>query len=246
MQTRIQKSRQLFRRKENAPAAEAGKNGTASVPQAKTLDLDLAPDDPLMVYLMDTAGVVEVDRLELDSPALRTLKQAGVKVAVPLISLLNLGPRMSEQDYSSDDRRLLTTLATQAAPVLRVAQMAQLRQVEARERERIDQELRGRIETGVSESAMNAMEYGNRYRADIPMGIQVLRSGDMLLVRVIDQGGEFDMSRVPEPNIEAKLAGQQSPRGWGIFLIKNMVDDLKVSVQGQEHTLELFFTLKEG
>ena len=59
-----------------------------------------------------------------------------------LIGLLNLGPRRCEQDYSSDDRRLLATLATQAAPALRVAQLAQQQQIEARQRERIEQELR--------------------------------------------------------------------------------------------------------
>ena len=34
-----------------------------------------------------------------------------------VIGTLNLGPRLSEQEYSTDDRRLLTTLAAQAAPV---------------------------------------------------------------------------------------------------------------------------------
>jgi GAF domain-containing protein len=32
-----------------------------------------------------------------------------------LIGVLNLGARMSEQDYSADDRGLLNTLASQAA-----------------------------------------------------------------------------------------------------------------------------------
>ena len=31
-----------------------------------------------------------------------------------LIGTLNLGPRLSEQDYSTDDRGLLTTLVAQA------------------------------------------------------------------------------------------------------------------------------------
>ncbi len=78
----------------------------------------------------------------------RALKAAGVKLVVPLISqgeligLVNLGARLSEQEYSSDDRRLLTNLATQAAPALRVAQLARQQQIEATERERLAQELR--------------------------------------------------------------------------------------------------------
>lgn len=116
--------------------------------RAQTLDIDMAVDDPLLAYFLSAPGVVEINRLELNSPALRALKEAGVQITAPLISqgeligLLNLGARMSEQDYTTDDRRLLNTLATQAAPALRVAQLARQQQIEARERERMEQELR--------------------------------------------------------------------------------------------------------
>lgn len=112
------------------------------------LNLDLGANDPLLAYFLSAQGVIEIDRLEMDSPALRTLKEAGVKITAPLVSqgeligLLNLGGRLSEQDYTTDDRHLLNTLATQAAPALRVAQLARQQQIEARERERLDQELR--------------------------------------------------------------------------------------------------------
>ena len=109
--------------------------------------LGIAPNDPIVMYFQSTPGVAEIDRLNLDSPALRALKKTGVKLAVPLVSqgglvgLLNLGPRLSEQDYSSDDRALLNTLATQAAPAVRVAQLVRQQQAEAIARERIEQEL---------------------------------------------------------------------------------------------------------
>jgi serine phosphatase RsbU (regulator of sigma subunit)/anti-sigma regulatory factor (Ser/Thr protein kinase) len=108
----------------------------------------IAPNDPLIAYFLSAPGAVEIATLQLDSPALRALKDAGVQLAVPLVSqgeligVLNLGGRLSQQDYSVDDRRLLDTLATQAAPALRVAQLVREQQAEARERERIAQELR--------------------------------------------------------------------------------------------------------
>ncbi len=114
----------------------------------QAIEVEINMDDPLMDHLIKASGIVEIDRLELDSPTLRILKDAGVKITVPLVSqgeligLLNLGPRLSEQEYSSDDKRLLNTLATQAAPALRVAQLARQQQLEARERERMEQELR--------------------------------------------------------------------------------------------------------
>ncbi|MGH2524478.1 MAG: GAF domain-containing protein, partial [Anaerolineales bacterium] len=82
--------------------------------------LEIAPNDPLVAYFQGYSSVVEVDKLNLNSPALRGLKAAGVKMVVPLVSqgeligLLNLGPRLSEQDYSTDDRALLNNLASQA------------------------------------------------------------------------------------------------------------------------------------
>ena len=55
--------------------------------------------------------------------------------------MLNLGPRLSEQDYSSDDRKLLDNLAAQAAPALRVGQLVREQEAEAATRERFEQEL---------------------------------------------------------------------------------------------------------
>ena len=55
------------------------------------------------------------------------MRAAGVALVVPLVAngelvgLLNVGRRLSDQDYSADDRRLLETLAAQAAPAVRVA-----------------------------------------------------------------------------------------------------------------------------
>lgn len=110
--------------------------------------IDIVPNDPIVVYFLSAPGAVEIDKLHLDSPALRALKEADVKMAIPLVSqgelvgLLNLGPRLSEQDYSTDDRGLLNTLATQSAPAVRVAQLVRDQQVQARENERIQHELR--------------------------------------------------------------------------------------------------------
>lgn len=110
--------------------------------------VDIAPNDPLFAYFLTSPGAVDLDTLNMDSPALRAMKEADVKLALPLVSqgelvgVLSLGPRLSDQDYSADDRRLLNNLATQAAPALRVAQLARIQQAEARERERIEQELK--------------------------------------------------------------------------------------------------------
>src|SRR5919202_893473 len=90
-------------------------------PQPAVHPLELAPNDPLMAYFQSIAEAVDLDKINPHGPALQTLKAAGIQVVVPLVSqgeligLLGLGPRRSEQDYSADDRALLTALATRAA-----------------------------------------------------------------------------------------------------------------------------------
>lgn len=109
---------------------------------------DITPNDPLTIFLTSHPGVFDAAALNFDSPMLRALQQAGVRLAVPLVSqgelvgLLNLGPRLSEQDYSTDDRGLLNNLAGQAGPAVRVAQLVEQQKKQAQERERIEQELR--------------------------------------------------------------------------------------------------------
>ncbi len=136
----------LFRRDGREKPEEAP--AVADVPRQAAPELDIAPNDPILAYLAGVSGVVEVEKLDLDSPALAKMREAGVKLLVPLVSqgeligLLNLGPRLSQQEYSADDRKLLSDLATQTAPAVRVAQLVRQQQQEAKERERIEQELK--------------------------------------------------------------------------------------------------------
>ena len=151
MSTWPQSIARVIRRTER-PAAPAEELAAAlePAPAAATAApvVEIPPNDPIVAYFQSAPGAVDLDGLELDSPALEELRAAGVRLAVPLVSqgelvgLLNLGPRLSDQDYSTDDRKLLNSLAAQAAPALQVAQLVRRQEAEARSRERIEQELR--------------------------------------------------------------------------------------------------------
>ena len=101
-----------------------------------------------------------------------------------------------------------------------------------------------RLKTAVAEATMNAMEHGNHYRAELPVLIEVSASNTQLSVKITDEGSGPPAFHAETPDLEAKLEGMQSPRGWGLFLIKNMVDDMDVTGDEHHHTVELLLNLE--
>src|SRR5215204_14338 len=122
---------------------EAAKKATTAI---EAPEIEIAPDDLILAYLATVSGVVEVELLDLDSQALRAMKSADIELVVPLVSqgeligLLSLGPRLSQQEYSADDRKLLSDLSTQTAPAVRVARLVrQQQEAETRYRTLVEQ-----------------------------------------------------------------------------------------------------------
>ena len=117
----------------------------------------ISPEDPLIEIFSSGSGTIGLDELQVESQNLNPLMEDGYRVVVPLITQgeligwLGLGARLSEQKYSFDDKVLLSRLAMQVAPTVRVSQLVAEQQAEAIERERLDQELlvASRIQTGL-------------------------------------------------------------------------------------------------
>jgi len=105
-----------------------------------------------------------------------------------------------------------------------------------------------RLKTAVAEATMNAIEHGNGNRPEIPVEVEVTQNGDEIIVAISDQGGETHAGDGDgdheEPDLVRKLDGEQSPRGWGLFLIRNMVDAMDITINGQRHTIWL--TMRTG
>ena len=103
-----------------------------------------------------------------------------------------------------------------------------------------------RLKTATAEATMNAMEHGNGYRRDLEVAVLVSADADSLTVAISDRGGARPLAPAAVPDIDAKLEGRQSPRGWGLFLIERMVDELRQSSDGDRHTVELMMHLEGG
>ncbi len=104
-----------------------------------------------------------------------------------------------------------------------------------------------RLKTAVSETAMNAIEYGSQGDAGRPGRHR--RRDDRATPSSSGSPTAPCPARVPDdaeaPDIERKLAGEQKPRGWGLFLIKNMVDSMDVTSDGSTQTVTLTMAREE-
>ncbi len=87
------------------------------------------------------------------------------------------------------------------------------------------------LKTAVSEACLNAIEHGNKMDASMKVGIILNVEELNLQVTVQDAGDEI--GQVKKPRIEDKIEGKEGPRGWGIFLIESLMDEVKF-----ESTLE--------
>lgn len=94
--------------------------------------------------------------------------------------------------------------------------------------------------TAVGEATANAIEHGNGSDASRSVEVRVWVDDRSLVVRVTDEGhGGGASAHAVEPDIGAKLRGEQGPRGWGLFLIRNSVDDLHLYTDAEHHAAEL-------
>ena len=80
------------------------------------------------------------------------------------------------------------------------------------------------LKTAVAEACMNAIEHGNKLDAGMKVGISLTVAGGRLQVAIQDEGK--GVGQVPTPDIDRQVEGKTDPGGWGIFLIKNLMDEV--------------------
>jgi serine/threonine-protein kinase RsbW len=80
------------------------------------------------------------------------------------------------------------------------------------------------LKTAVAEACLNAIEHGNQLDRSTRVGITLTVEESKLQVSVKDEGK--GVADIPTPSIENKIACKEKPRGWGIFLIKQLVNEV--------------------
>ena len=81
------------------------------------------------------------------------------------------------------------------------------------------------LRTAVAEACINAIEHGNKEDASTKVGITLTIEESKLRVDVQDEGQ--GVGQVEKPNMRKKIEGTEQPRGWGVFLIRNLMDEVK-------------------
>lgn len=82
---------------------------------------------------------------------------------------------------------------------------------------------------GVSEALANAMIYGNGSDPDKRVRVEVELSPEAVALQVRDEGEGFDAGVVPDPTLPENL---DRPGGRGIFLIRELMDEVQYSPPG--------------
>jgi len=94
------------------------------------------------------------------------------------------------------------------------------------------------IKTAVSEACLNAIEHGNKGNTEAKVHITMAFDGQGLAISVKDEGQGISHP-LKEPNIESKIEGLEGPRGLGIFLMQNLMDEVEFEKPGNEHVVKM-------
>ena len=99
------------------------------------------------------------------------------------------------------------------------------------------------LKTAVAEACMNAIEHGNKLDATTRVGIRLVVDKDKLQIAVQDQGS--GVAKMRTPDLEGRMEGKLDPRGWGIFLIENLMDEVTFESTAEGGVVKMIIYLEK-
>lgn len=90
----------------------------------------------------------------------------------------------------------------------------------------------------VTEASNNAIHHGNQGDPGKTVKVSMDLNGNQLTVSVTDQGKGFDPHKLPDPLAEENLL---KTSGRGVFLMKNIMKDVKYSFSPEGTTVTMTF-----
>ena len=100
----------------------------------------------------------------------------------------------------------------------------------------LDNEKTSEISMALIEACINAFEHSETKNE---VFIHFIISDESLTIKVIDKGKGFDSSKISIPNIDNKLGSDEKKRGWGVMLIKELMDSVNYESNEEGTTLTM-------
>ncbi len=103
---------------------------------------------------------------------------------------------------------------------------------------KINEDYYGNILIALTEAVTNAIVHGNKMDSKKHVEVHVSKDENQLCFKIKDEGAGFDASILPDPTAPENI---ENPSGRGIFLIKNLADQVDFEDEGR--TLIMRFTI---
>lgn len=105
-----------------------------------------------------------------------------------------------------------------------------------KEKFNLNDDIYGNIMISVTESVNNAIHHGNGQDKSKNVSITLLLDDNQIKFAVVDEGAGFDFNDLPDPTAPENI---DKIGGRGIFLMKNLADEVHFNNEGRE--VELVF-----
>ena len=100
------------------------------------------------------------------------------------------------------------------------------------------------LKTIVAEASINAMQHGNKGRADAKVIVSMIYQDDTIRVWVTDEGNGIK-ERPPNPDIEKIIEADEALSGFGLFLIEQLADQVEFKESADKgHVVEMALKMK--
>lgn len=98
----------------------------------------------------------------------------------------------------------------------------------------IDEDFYGNVLIAVTEAVSNAIVHGNQLNPSKHIEVICEPAEKELFFQITDQGNGFDFNNIPDPTA---LENVEKPHGRGIFLMKNLADEVSFYDNGKKVAL---------
>ena len=108
----------------------------------------------------------------------------------------------------------------------------------AKEKFSLNDDIYGNIMIAVTESVNNAIKHGNNFNKHKSVSLSLFLDDEIIRFIIRDEGSGFDFTSLPDPTAPENI---KQPGGRGIFLMKNLSDEVHFTEEGS--VVELLFYL---